>query len=340
MTKTISHDILRIFTPFDTLNPEYLDKVTEKASVREFPKGTMVFKRGKELEEAFYLIEGHVDLIDAQFVITSVDPRSESRRLPLSGSSPTQVSAMTKSPVKLLCVERDFLDLVMAWSESGEDPSTVSEDDNDWMSYLLQAPLFAKIPPGNIRQLFSRFTEQKVTADEVVVKEGERGELFYVLKTGSATVVDTSGKILAALRPGDYFGEEALVGDTTRNATVKMLTPGKLMCLQKEDFKALLHEPVTRFITAEELRERQKEIPPYQLLDVRLAVERRFQHVPGSRNIPLGSLRRTLAELDSQMTYLVTDDAGRRSDVAAQLLNQAGFDTYILKHADQHYSGL
>ena len=119
-----------------------------------------------------------------------------------------------------------------------------------------------------------------------------------------------------------------------------MLTPGKLMCLQKEDFKALLHEPVTRFITAEELRERQKDIPPYQLLDVRLAVERRFQHVPGSRNIPLGSLRRTLAELDSHMTYIVTDDAGRRSDVAAQLLNQAGFDTYILKHADQHYSGL
>ena len=96
MTNTISHDILRVFTPFDTLNPEYLDKVTEKASVREFPKGTMVFKRGKELEEAFYLIEGHVDLIDAQFVITSVDPRSDSRRLPLSGSSPTQVSDMTK----------------------------------------------------------------------------------------------------------------------------------------------------------------------------------------------------------------------------------------------------
>lgn len=340
MTPTISHDILRVFTPFDTLNPEYLDKVTERASVREFPKGTMVFKRGKDLDEAFYLIEGSVDLIDAQFVITSVDPRSEARRLPLSGSSPTQVSAMTKSPVKLLCVERDFLDLVMAWSESGEEPSLDEDDDNDWMSYLLQAPLFSKVPPGNIRQLFSRFKEQKAAANEIIVKEGERGDLFYVLKSGSATVVDTSGKILAALRPGDYFGEEALVGDTTRNATVKMLTPGKLMNLQKEDFKELLHEPVTRFITAEELRERQKEFPQYQLLDVRLAVERRFQHVPGTRNIPLGNLRKMLAELDPQQAYIVTDDAGRRSDVAAQLLNQAGFETFILKHADQHYSGL
>lgn len=341
MTDTISHDILRGFTPFDTLIPEYLDKVTEKASLREFPKGTIVFKRGKELAETFYLVEGSVDLIDAQFVITSIDDASEARRSPLSGSSPTQVSARAKSSVKLLCVERDFLDLVMAWSESGEgelDTSSTDEDDNDWMSYLLQAPLFAKVPPGNIRQLFLRFKEQKVAVDEVVIKEGERGDLFYVLKTGSATVLDSHGNILAALRPGDYFGEEALVGETTRNATIKMLTPGKLMYLKKEDFKELLHEPVTRFITVEELKQRQKELPPYVLLDVRLAVERRFQSVPGSRNIPLGNLRKALAELETGMAYVVTDDAGRRSDVAAQLLNQAGFETYILKGADQHYA--
>lgn len=342
MTDTISHNILRRFTPFDTLIPDYLDKVIEKASVREFPHGTIIFKRGKELSETFYLVEGAVDLIDAQFVITSIDVNSEARRSPLSGSSPTQVSARAKSAVKLLCVERDFLDLVMAWSESGDsDLANIegAEDENDWMSYLLQAPLFAKIPPGNIRQLFTRFNEQKVAANEVVVKEGERGDLFYVLKNGSATVLDNTGKILAALRPGDYFGEEALVGDTTRNATVKMLTAGKLMFLQKEDFKELLHGPVTRFITAEELQQRQKELPLYQLLDVRLAIERRFQHVPGSRNIPLGSLRRTLADLDPKLAYIVTDDAGRRSDVAAQLLTQAGFETYILQQADQHYTG-
>lgn len=342
MSDIISHNILRGFTPFDTLIPEYLDKVAEKASVREFPKGTIVFKRGKELDESYYLIEGSLDLIDAQFVITSLEAKSEACRSPLSGSSPTQVSARAKSSVKLLCVERDFLDLVMVWSESGDSDVNLhgDDDDNDWMSYLLKAPLFAKIPPGNISQLFTRFSEQKVTANEVVIKQGERGDLFYVLKSGSATVIDTSGKILAALRPGDYFGEEALVGDTTRNATVKMLTAGKLMVLQKEDFKHLLHEPVTRFITAEELRARHKELPPYQLVDVRLAVERRFQHVPGSRNIPLGHLRKALVDLDPQLAYIVTDDAGRRSDVAAQLLNQAGFETFILQHADQHYSGL
>src|SRR5690606_10986245 len=105
-----------------------------------------------------------------------------------------------------------------------------------------------------------------------------------------------------------------------------------LMCLEKEDFKVLLHEPVTRFITAGELRERQKNWPAIHILDVRLAIERRIQHLPGSRNIPLGSLRKALAGLDSQAIYLVADDAGRRTDVAALLLIQAGFETYIFKH--------
>lgn len=336
---TISYSELRPFTPFDTLAPEYLDKVIEKASLREVPKGTIIFKRGKELTETLYLVSGNVDLIDSQFTIVSMDENSEARRSPLNTSSPTQVSALAKSPVKLLVIERDFLDLVMAWSESGDgDQLAADDEDNDWMSSLLQAPLFSKVPPGNIRQLFLRFKVEKVVADQVVLKEGERGDFFYVLESGSATVLDSGGNLLAALRPGDFFGEEALVGETTRNATVKMLTTGKLRRLQKEDFKALLLEPVLRFVTMEELQQRSSELPSFQLIDVRLPLERRFQSVSGSRNIPLSHLRKNLPELDPKMTYVVTDDAGRRADVAAQLLNQAGFDTCILQHADQYYA--
>jgi len=339
----ISLDVLASFTPFDTLNREYLIKVAEKAELREVAKGTIIFKRGRPCSEKFYLLSGTVDLIDSAFAVENLDPSSESRRSPLNVSQPTQVSAVAKSDVTLLAIDGDFLDLVMAWSEAGEDSATAShgaEGESDWMSALLQAPLFTRLPPGNISQLFARFETQKVAADEVIIKQGERGELFYVLESGSAVVVDLGGQILAALRPGNYFGEEALVGDTTRNATVKMLTPGKLKCLQKEDFRELLQEPVRKMITAEQLKDRDQEANPYQLIDVRLPIECRFSGVPGSRNIPLNQLRNQLKNLDIALTYVVTDDSGRRCDVAAQLLSQAGFDTCILQNADQYYAGL
>lgn len=339
----ISVDVLASFTPFDTLNREYLSKVAEKAVLRDISKGTIIFKRGRAHPEKVYLLSGTVDLIDSAFEVATLNPSSESRRSPLNMSQPTQVSAIAKTQVTLLTVDSDFLDLVMAWSESGEgnDEMQVGEvggEDSDWMSALLQAPLFVKLPPANIRQLFARFTTEKVQADQIVIKHGERGEFFYVLETGSAVVLDAAGQILAALRPGNYFGEEALVGDTTRNATIKMLTPGKLKCLKKEDFRELLQQPVQRFITGEEIRKPAAGGPNYQILDVRLPLERRFCSVPGSRNIPLNQLRNHLKDLDPASSYVVTDDSGRRCDVAVQLLTQAGYDTYILKQADKYYA--
>jgi CRP-like cAMP-binding protein len=342
---TLTHELLARFSPFNTLAFEYLSKVIEKASIKEFAKGAIIFKRGRELNHSMYLVSGNVDLIDSQFSITSITSEEDSHKVPLNSASPTQVSAVAKSAVVILSVESDFSDLVLAWSESGNQDASDAADEHaefeaaeegDWMSSLLQSPFFNKIPPGNIRQLFLRFKSQKAAADEIIIKEGERGDFFYVLELGSAKVLDKQGNILAALRPGDYFGEEALVGDTTRNATVQMLTPGKLMSLEKSDFLTLLQEPVRRFITYEELT---KDLEPqnrYQIIDVRLPLERRFQSVPQSRNIPLSQLRKNLPDLDQSQVYVVTDDAGRRADVAAQLLNQAGYETLILQEASLH----
>lgn len=340
----ISLDVLASFAPFNTLNHEYLVQVAEKASLREAAKGAIIFKRGRPFPEKVYLVSGTVDLIDSSFQVNTINPASESRRSPLNITQPTQVSAVAKSDVTLLSVDSDFLDLVLAWSESNDEEVETSgvslHDDSDWMSSLLQSPLFSRLPPANIRQLFIRFKAQKVQADELVVRQGERGDFFYVLESGSAIVMDAAGKILAALRPGHYFGEEALVGDTTRNATIKMITSGKVMKLDKDDFRELLQEPVLKHVTAEELKARTSDMPSYQIIDVRLPIERRGQSVPDSRNIPLNQLRNNLKNLDEAVTYVVTDDSGRRCDVAAHLLTQAGFDTCILQDSANYYSGL
>jgi rhodanese-related sulfurtransferase len=81
-------------------------------------------------------------------------------------------------------------------------------------------------------------------------------------------------------------------------------------------------------------------MPAYQILDVRLPLERRAQSVPDSRNIPLNQLRNHLKNLDDSVTYVVTDDSGRRCDVASHLLTQAGFDSCILRNSASYYAGL
>lgn len=337
---SLQRETLRAFTPFDRLSDEYLDKVLDKAEYRPVDRGTLIFKRGKTLDARHYLLSGRVDLIDAQFNNQPLEAGSDDARYPLADHSPTQVSAVAKSDAELIVLDSDFLDLVMAWSQSGDHPEGEGGNgEHDWMSYLLESPLFTRIPPSHIQQLFVRFESVAVEAGESIVREGEPGDYFYVVEAGRAKVTNKPGKVLAELGAGSYFGEEALVGDTTRNANVQMLTAGRLMRLEKADFITLLQEPVIQTIPAADWPARREQLGEIELLDVRLAVERRFGKLEGSRNLPLGQLRDALDQLDKSITYVVADDAGRRSHVAVQLLAQAGLQVYLLEGAaEQHGS--
>jgi CRP-like cAMP-binding protein len=330
------------FSPLNTLNKDYLTQLATKAEIKNFPKGSILFKRSHPLKEKLFLLDGQVDLIDASFKVIEVTPKAERVTQALNNTEPLLHTGVAKSPVTLISIENDFLDLVMAWSESRTQPNAIKkpvkveqvEDEKDWMSSLIEAPLFEKLPPANIRQLFARFLAVDVVKGQKVISQGERGDFFYVIESGTADVLDASGKVLATLGVGNYFGEEALVGDTTRNATVTMCTDGKVMQLGKEDFVELLAAPVQRHVTGDELKKLTRN---WEMLDVRLPLERKIQSLTGSRGIPLKQLRDHLKDLKTDVLYVVTDDSGRRANIAVQLLTQAGFEACILQNAVSHY---
>ncbi len=349
------------FTPFDALSEDYLGQVMDHAEVITIRKGTLIFKRGKDVEHRYYLMAGAVDLVDNDWRVEHVSEEQDRCSLPLTETSPTQVSAVAKADSKLLKVEAEFLDIAMAWCESGHlldddvEPTSfqthmpaqnlayqkieMEEEAGDWMSSLLQSPLFTKVPPAHIQQLFGRFEAEEVPAGQVVVKEGLPGEFFYVIESGEVKIHSQSGTVDVTLGAGYYFGEEALVGETTRNATVTMMTDGVLMKLGKEDFRTLLKEPILKHVTIESIQ--QLDITSeVQLIDVRLPMEFRHHHVPECRNVPLGALRKRFDEFTNEQTYVVTDDGGRRSEVAVHLLNQAGFSAMLLEGSENLYVSL
>jgi CRP-like cAMP-binding protein len=330
------------FSPLNTLKKDYLTQIAAKAKKKEFPKGSILFKRSHPLKESLFLLKGQVDLIDASFKAIEVIAGKEHSHQALNNAEPLLHTGVSKTPVTLISIEKDFIDLVLAWSQSGSQPDAVkksakkaaADNGQDWMSSLIEAPLFEKLPPANIRQLFARFESIDVEKDQKIISQGERGEYFYVIESGIADVIDASDKLLARLKVGNYFGEEALVGDTTRNASVIMRTAGKLMQLKKEDFVELLSAPVQRQVTGDELKKVSRD---WQLLDVRLPLERKIQAIAGSQGIPLKQLRDKLKDLKKDLLYVVTDDSGRRANIAVQLLTQAGFEACILKNSTEHY---
>ncbi len=338
---SINIDLVKNLSPFNDLSDTHVKDILKHATLKPLASGKMLFKRGESSENCYYLINGAVDLLNESFEITAISSAASSSNNAalhaLDNQQPHQYSAVTTSKSLILIVDKNHMDIVLTWDQAGNylvtDLSQEDSIERDWMTCLLESNLFSQIPPANIQQLFCTFHQKSALKGETIVTEGQPGDHFYVLEKGQANVIkqtDSGQHVIASLNTGDFFGEEALVGNTTRNASIAMATNGSLMYLTKDDFKRLLQEPVQDFITLDELEKLQSTSLPVVLVDVRLPGEYKFDKLDGSINIPLNRLRGRLTSLDPNATYIVLCDGGRRRELGAYLLTEAGFTTKIL----------
>ena len=336
----LTADHLKPLVPFNEMPEAHLAEVVKICQVLECPARKKLFKRGQEDTQVYYLLQGSVDLLDENFNITSLKGGDDACAHPLDDVSPHPMSAITTSDSIVLQFDRDRLDLIMTWEQAASSESGGSDtdaEDEDWMSALLESELFNAVPPAHIQQLFATFKPMKAAEGEVIVQEGQEGDRFYVIAAGRAVVSRRSAdgeQPLAELGAGRFFGEEALIGETTRNASITMASPGRLMYLDKSEFKKLLEEPVLHTLTPLQVEELRNQGRSVVLLDVRLSGEYRHAHDEGSINIPLNRLRERMQEFARERCYIVSGNAGRRSELGVYLLISAGFQAYLLHSAD------
>ncbi len=334
-------DSVKKLVPFNSLSDTHVKDAMKRAQAVRVPSGKMVFKRGETTSQRFYLLEGSIDLCDAEFNIHPLTAGEPESIHALDPHAPHKVSAVTTSDAVLLTVDQKHLDLVLTWDQAGNylvaDLAADEEDmaERDWMSQLLQSNLFSQVPPANIQQLFVTFESMTADAGELIIEQGEVGDLFYVIETGIAEVIRRSPKgeeeVLATLGPGDFFGEEALISDAPRNASVRMTQSGNLMFLEKDQFSKLLREPVLQYVSQDEL-DQHKGDQSVVLLDIRLPSEYEHDHEDNTMNIPLPELRDKLPELDESSTYAIVGESGPRSELGAYLLKEAGLDAVIVQN--------
>jgi CRP-like cAMP-binding protein len=329
---------LRSLSPLDSLKKDNLQALVKKTEVREAQPGERLFNEGDSGKRTVYVLSGSVDLRKGDEVVSSIIGGSEEARNPLAPQLPRHYTAIATTPTRYITIDSDLLDVMLTWDQTGS--YEVSElqgqhaSSDDWMTTLLQTKAFHRIPPANIQAIFMRLQQVNYKAGEVVIKQGEEGDYFYVITRGRCIVtretpLNKEGIRLAELEVGDTFGEEALISEAKRNATVYMDTDGSLMRLGKQDFHTLLNEPMLDWVD----NEKAKQIVANggKWLDVRLPSEFEAYHNDGAINVPLYFIRLKLKTLDAAIPYVVVCDTGRRSSAGAFILNERGFQTYVLK---------
>ena len=336
--KLLDKKVLKGLTPLNALSAVHLEEISRKAVIETVRSGRYVFKAGDRDYQSVYLLEGKVEVIDSgREVVSSITSGSEAANHPLAHKQPREISVRAAGSVTVARIDSSLLDVLLTWDESsGYDVVEIgAEDDGDWMTRMLQSQAFMQLPPSNIHQLLMRLESISVPAGELVIKQDDDGDYFYIVKSGRLAVSRKASArskevLLAELGEGACFGEEALVSGTRRNATVTMLTDGSLMRLSKDDFDELLRTPLVHEVDYTQAKKLADEGAVW--LDVRLPGEFSNQYIRDSRNLPLSALREQANELDNDKRYIVCCDTGRRSATGAFILGQRGFDVYTLRN--------
>lgn len=118
----------------------------------------------------------------------------------------------------------------------------IERDGRQWIEVINRAvfekiPLFQGCDAIALANLAMMLQPVVVAPGDFIMRQGEVGTTMYIIARGQVEVVDASGKGMATLKEGDFFGELALLFSKPRTASIRAVTPCDLYVLEKADLE-------------------------------------------------------------------------------------------------------
>jgi CRP-like cAMP-binding protein len=325
----------RDFVPLNSLDRTRREELARQAKVVNLQAGCKVFSCIDTSKHLIYLLDGEVELRTSNQTVF-IESNTDDAAMPLNAHAPHRCTAITETNSTLVYIDRNLVDILFAWDTTAgysvQDITESDTDSDDWMSVILRSNLVHKIPPVNIQRLLTRLEPARVRAGDILFKEGDEGQDFYFIQAGQIEVIRAKpgqgDLVVAKLGPGDSFGEEALLSNQNRNATIRCVMDATLLRLSRADFDELLKTPVVQHISFTHAHFLHQKGAVW--LDVRQQEEQQEVKIKNALTIPLGKLRSSISQLDSDATYIAICNNGQRSACAAYLLNAYGINAFVL----------
>ncbi len=245
------------------LSGDELESFMDSLELREVPAHEYIYRRG-EIGDHLYLIGmGSVGL---EAAIVSGENRIYSRlgegdffgEHAFMSRSEHHDEAIAETETSVLMINRETFD---SWVE--KHPAIQSTVEEFYRKRVLArilaiTPVFEGVPPGARLALSEKFQLKSFTGGETVVKEGEAGDTFYLIRSGHVAV-STCGMggegeqiALGKMGEGAFFGEVSLLTDKPRTATVTADGDLELMELTRDDFNDIvaIHPSVLKVVEA------------------------------------------------------------------------------------------
>ncbi len=321
---------LRGIRMFGPVPADVLLAMLEKAGVQAAMAGDAVLSRQETADSHLVLISGAIEVRRSWTTLDGIEKNSArvveagagAGPVAVIGASPRGMELWAVGDSRYLTLDAGAIDEIVG-RRLASSSEAVAEG-------LGSSGIMRQLPPEQLQKVMESMVPVEIDAGEPVVRQGDPGEEYFLIEEGDAEVwredaFTQQSACLATLGPGDAFGEEALLQGGYRNATVRMVTHGRLLKLSKGDFDRLVKEPLAPEIAAAEAKALLDEGKAV-LLDCRYDMEIGENRITGARSLPLDQIRSLSHQIDLGSRYLVYCRNGQRSRVAAFLLKERGID--------------
>lgn len=328
----LSPERLREYCYFSHLSDGALQAIVEKLIPVEVISGTQIIREGTPAD-SFYLIDsGEVDVIKGTkwgqaAKLTTLKCGEGFGDMALLTCSSRNTSVIAKTKVKLYTLlKKDFDEIVQIDSTL---TNMMIERRRDFSRYnkLKTLQPFALVEPEKMLLLVTKMKEKTYAPGENIISQGEAGDAYYIVKQGRAAVIrkeeDREPEKIAILNEGEGFGEEALIREKSRNATIQAIDETTVLILDKRDFDDILKKSFVEWDFPEDIPEDKRD--KFIFIDARIPPEYMEEHIKGAVNIPIEILREKYSELDPAKEYYTYCTSDSRGMTAAFLMRSMGF---------------
>jgi len=231
---------------FSGFSKEELSRISSRLRTEKYKKGIDIVKQGDVGDELYIIRSGEVEIL----VRSDTDDMERVVAHLSGGDHFGEVALVVDVPRTATCRARTSVEV---WVLSKEDFNQLLRDNLDLpekqdramaaMTLIRRMPIFREFKDKEVNIISSMLKSKSVPPKTTIVKQGEPGDAFYVIKSGEVVVsvrTETGEKPVGRLGEAEYFGEIALVSNQPRTATVTSMSETELLVLEKSDFDTVM----------------------------------------------------------------------------------------------------
>ena len=242
-------ELIDALPAFDDLPIDVLNDLAGRVQLRPVRAGQAVFRQG-DRPSAFYVVRSgrfavedeDPESLDVQ-VLTVLERGDAFGEMGLLEAAPRAATIRSLDEGDLFEVDKGTFDRLLSDTINAPRFAPTMQA----LAELRELPPFAAIGERDLAELMEHGAWRTFPPGTELVTEGDESDLFYVIRSGQATV-SQEGKPIRTLEPGSYFGEIGLLSSAPRSATVTAATPIRAFTLDREGFERVVAESFNRGI--------------------------------------------------------------------------------------------